>query len=47
MAANRRREFPGGEFFLPCVLIIKRLEAGEQHNKVALNDLLRDHGVPT
>jgi 2,3,4,5-tetrahydropyridine-2-carboxylate N-succinyltransferase len=47
VAANRRREFPGGEFFLPCVLIIKRLEAGEQHNKVALNDLLRDHGVPT
>ncbi|MHB1209595.1 MAG: 2,3,4,5-tetrahydropyridine-2,6-dicarboxylate N-succinyltransferase [Acidimicrobiales bacterium] len=47
VAANRRREFPGGEFFLPCVLIIKRLEEGEQHNKVALNDLLRDHGVPT
>ncbi|MHB1088254.1 MAG: 2,3,4,5-tetrahydropyridine-2,6-dicarboxylate N-succinyltransferase [Acidimicrobiales bacterium] len=47
VSANRRREFPGGEFFLPCVLIIKRLEEGEQHNKVALNDLLRDHGVPT
>lgn len=47
VAASRRREYPGGEFFLPCVLIIKRLEEGERHNKVALNDLLRDHGVST
>ena len=47
VSANRRREFPGGEFYLPCVLIIKHLEEGEQHNKVALNDLLRDHGVLT
>ena len=23
---SRRREFPGGEFFLPCVLVIKRLD---------------------
>ena len=27
-SASRRREFPGGEFFLPCVLVIKRLEPG-------------------
>ena len=47
VSAQRRSEFPGGEFFLPCVLIIKHLEEGEQHNKVALNDLLRDHGVLT
>jgi 2,3,4,5-tetrahydropyridine-2-carboxylate N-succinyltransferase len=47
VSANRRREYPGGEFFLPCVLIIKRLEEGERHDKVALNTLLRDHGVAT
>jgi 2,3,4,5-tetrahydropyridine-2-carboxylate N-succinyltransferase len=45
ISASRRREFPGGEFFLPSVLIIRRMEEGERHNKVALNDILRDHGV--
>jgi 2,3,4,5-tetrahydropyridine-2-carboxylate N-succinyltransferase len=47
VSASRRREYPGGEFFLPCVLIIKRMEEGERHNKVALNAILRDHGVST
>ena len=26
--ASRRREYPGGEFFVPCVLVIKRLSEG-------------------
>jgi 2,3,4,5-tetrahydropyridine-2-carboxylate N-succinyltransferase len=43
--ASRRREFPGGEFGLPCVLVIKRLEPGARHDKAQLNDLLREHGV--
>jgi 2,3,4,5-tetrahydropyridine-2-carboxylate N-succinyltransferase len=47
VSATRRREYPGGEFFLPCVLIIKHLGEGEIHNKVALNDVLREHGVAT
>ncbi|HVA53239.1 MAG TPA: 2,3,4,5-tetrahydropyridine-2,6-dicarboxylate N-succinyltransferase [Acidimicrobiales bacterium] len=47
VSASRRREYPGGEFFLPCVLIIKRLSEGERHDKVALNQVLRDHGVST
>ncbi len=47
VAASRRREFPGGEFFLPCVLILRRLEEGERHNKATLNAILRDHGVAT
>ncbi|NNN01679.1 MAG: 2,3,4,5-tetrahydropyridine-2,6-dicarboxylate N-succinyltransferase [Acidimicrobiaceae bacterium] len=47
VTANRRREFAGGEFFLPCVLIIRRMSEGERHNKVALNALLREHGVST
>ena len=45
--ASRRREFPGGEFFLPCVLVIKRLTEGERHDKAQLNDILRHHDVST
>jgi 2,3,4,5-tetrahydropyridine-2-carboxylate N-succinyltransferase len=45
--ASRRREYPGGEFFLPCVLIIRRLTEGERYGKVDLNDILREHGVGT
>ena len=47
VSAQRKREYPGGEFYLPCVLIIKRLDENERHSKVALNSLLRDHGVAT
>ena len=47
VSASRRREFPGGEFYLPCVLIIRRLSEGERHDKVALNQVLREHGVAT
>jgi len=47
VGASRRREFPGGEFFLPCVLVIKRLTEGERHDKTALNAVLRDAGVAT
>ena len=43
--ATRRRVFPGGEFFLPCVLVIKRLAEGERHDKAQLNDVLRTHGA--
>src|ERR1035437_9390514 len=45
--ASRRREFSGGEFFLPCVLVIKRLTEGQRHDKAQLNDILRQHGVST
>jgi 2,3,4,5-tetrahydropyridine-2,6-dicarboxylate N-succinyltransferase len=45
--ASRRRAYPGGEFFIPCVLIIKRLTEGERHNKAQLNEVLREHGVTT
>ena len=33
MNASRRREYPGGEFFLPCALVVKRLDPGERHDK--------------
>jgi 2,3,4,5-tetrahydropyridine-2-carboxylate N-succinyltransferase len=43
--ASRRRDYPGGEFYLPCVLVIKRLTEGQRHDKAQLNDILRQHGV--
>ena len=42
---TRLRKFPGGEFGMPAVLILKRLTAGERHDKSALNAILRDHGA--
>jgi len=47
VSATRPRSFPGGEFGLPCVLVVKRLTEGERHEKSALNAVLRDHGVAT
>ncbi len=45
VGASRRREFPGGEFYLPCVLVLRRLSEGERHDKAQLNEILRSHGV--
>ena len=45
VSATRPKSFAGGEFGLPCVLVIKRLEPGERHDKSKLNDILRDHGA--
>src|SRR3954471_8112242 len=45
--AGRARSFPGGDFTLPCALIIRRLSEGERHDKSKLNDILRDHGAAT
>jgi len=43
--AMRTKTFPGGEFGLPCALIIKRLAEGERHDKMALEHVLREHGL--
>ena len=45
VGGTRARTFPGGEFGMPCVLVLKRLPEGSDHDKLALNDILRDHGV--
>ncbi|MDG2427898.1 MAG: 2,3,4,5-tetrahydropyridine-2,6-dicarboxylate N-succinyltransferase [Acidimicrobiales bacterium] len=45
--ATRPKSFSGGEFGLPCILVLKYLDPGERHNKSALNDVLRIHGVTT
>jgi 2,3,4,5-tetrahydropyridine-2-carboxylate N-succinyltransferase len=45
VSGSRVRKFGGGEFGMPCVLVLKRLPEGSAHDKAALNDILRDHGV--
>ncbi|PSK97340.1 2,3,4,5-tetrahydropyridine-2,6-dicarboxylate N-succinyltransferase [Murinocardiopsis flavida] len=45
VTANRVKSFPGGDFGLPCLLVLKRLHEGEEHDKLAMNALLREHGV--
>lgn len=39
--ASRPREFAGGTFGLPCLLVIKHLKKGERHDKAKLNDVVR------
>jgi 2,3,4,5-tetrahydropyridine-2,6-dicarboxylate N-succinyltransferase len=45
VGGTRPRAFSGGEFGMPCVLVLRRLEEGSRLGKAALNDVLRDHGV--
>ena len=45
--ATRMKSFPGGDFGLSCVLVLRTLDEGEQHDKLALNAILRDHGLAT
>lgn len=45
VGSTRVRRFSGGEFGMPCLLVLRRLAEGEIHDKLALNDVLREHGV--
>jgi 2,3,4,5-tetrahydropyridine-2,6-dicarboxylate N-succinyltransferase len=45
VGGTRPRKFPGGEFGMPCLLVLKRLPEGSRHDKSELNVILRDHGV--
>jgi 2,3,4,5-tetrahydropyridine-2,6-dicarboxylate N-succinyltransferase len=47
VGGTRQKEFAGGTYGLPCVLVIKRLAEGERHDKAQLNDVLRGHGLST
>lgn len=42
---TRMKSFPGGDFGLPCALILRYLEEGEQHDRLKLNDILRERGA--
>jgi len=45
VGGTRSRVFAGGEYGMPCVLVLKRLTEGDRHDKASLNEVLRDHGV--
>jgi 2,3,4,5-tetrahydropyridine-2,6-dicarboxylate N-succinyltransferase len=45
VGGTRPRNFPGGTFGMPCLLVLKRLPEGVRHDKSSLNAILRDHGV--
>jgi 2,3,4,5-tetrahydropyridine-2-carboxylate N-succinyltransferase len=47
VSGTRPREFPGGTFGMTCELVLRRLEEGERHEKIQLNDVLREHGIST
>ena len=45
VGSTRVKSFPGGDFGMPCLLVLRYLEVGQEHDKLALNDILREHGV--
>ena len=45
VGGTRPRKFAGGEFGMPCLLVLKRLPEGSRHDKSVLNAILRDHGI--
>lgn len=45
VSATRPRDFPGGQFGLTCLLVLRRLAEGEEHDKLLLNEVLREHGI--
>jgi 2,3,4,5-tetrahydropyridine-2-carboxylate N-succinyltransferase len=40
-----QKDFPGGQFGAPCILVIQRLEEGVRHGGSRLNEILRDRNV--
>ncbi|WP_239308389.1 MULTISPECIES: 2,3,4,5-tetrahydropyridine-2,6-dicarboxylate N-succinyltransferase [unclassified Frankia] len=45
VGSSRVKSFPGGDYAMPCILVLRTLAEGEIHDKLALNDILREHGV--
>lgn len=45
VGGTRSRKFPGGEYGMPCLLMLRRLPEGSRHDKADLNAILRDHGA--
>ncbi len=45
VGSSRVKSFPGGEFGMPCLLVLRYLDVGQAHDKLALNEILREHGV--
>jgi 2,3,4,5-tetrahydropyridine-2-carboxylate N-succinyltransferase len=45
VGGTRMRKFAGGEYGMPCLLMLRRLPEGNRHDKTELNAILRDHGA--
>jgi 2,3,4,5-tetrahydropyridine-2-carboxylate N-succinyltransferase len=45
VSAARVQRFHGGDFGMPSLLVLRYLEPGQEHDKLALNDVLREHGI--
>ncbi len=45
VGSTRVKTFHGGDFGLPCLLVLRTLAENEIHDKLALNEVLREHGV--
>ena len=44
VGSSRMKSFPGGDFGMPCLLVLRYLE-GTDHDKLQLNEVLRRHGL--
>jgi len=47
VSGTRPRRFPGGEFGMACVLVLRRITDEERADRPRLNEILREHGVAT
>jgi 2,3,4,5-tetrahydropyridine-2-carboxylate N-succinyltransferase len=45
VSGTRMRKFTGGEYGMPALLVLRRLQEGSRHDKTELNQILRDHGI--
>lgn len=45
VASTRVKSFPGGDFGMPIMLVLRVLAEDEVHNKTVLNDVLREQGI--
>jgi 2,3,4,5-tetrahydropyridine-2-carboxylate N-succinyltransferase len=45
LQSQRKKIYRGGEFYLPCVLIVRHLVPGERYDKTTLESILREHGL--
>ena len=43
--STRVKSFPGGDFGMPVMLVLRVLAEDELHNKTVLSDVLREHGI--
>lgn len=45
VGSSRLQRSAGGDFAMPCILVLRRLQEGESLDKVALNELVREYDL--